>query len=85
MVAILRPGSRSCLCRACGAAFQSVRAFEAHRVGPWDERRCLTTPRMAERGLQLDPRGFWRWPQRAYARAGGTTRRAAAVSMECAA
>lgn len=62
----LRPGSSVCLCRSCGVYFQSVRAFEAHRVGPWDKRRCLTTPRMAERGLVLDPKGFWRWPKREY-------------------
>lgn len=65
-VPVLRPGSLVCACRACGAVFQSARAFEAHRVGPWSERRCLPTPRMAERGLVLDPRGFWRWPKREY-------------------
>lgn len=63
---ILRPGSLACLCRACGVYFLSVRAFDQHRVGPWSERRCLTTPRMSERGLVLDPRGFWRRPQREY-------------------
>lgn len=62
----LRPGSSLCGCRACGLYFQSVRAFDAHRVGPWAERRCLTTPRMSGRGLELDPRGFWRFPKRAF-------------------
>lgn len=63
----LRPGSSVCMCGACGAYFQSVRAFDRHREGPWDKRRCLTTPRMSQRGLELDPRGFWRFPKRAFA------------------
>ena len=27
-------------CRACGAHFSSLRAFDAHRSGPMDDRRC---------------------------------------------
>lgn len=63
---LLRPGSLACLCRACGAVFRGVREFDRHRVGPWSERRCVTTPRMGERGLEYDPRGFWRFPKRKY-------------------
>ena len=64
---LLRPGSLVCLCRSCGAAFRGVREFDRHRDGPWSERRCLTAPRMRERGLQYDARGFWRFPRREYA------------------
>lgn len=35
-------------CRACGAHFTSVRAFDAHRVGPMDNRRCEFGPDLIE-------------------------------------
>lgn len=63
---LLRPGSLVCLCRSCGVALRGVREFDLHRAGLWAERRCLTTPQMAARGLALDPRGFWRLPRREY-------------------
>jgi hypothetical protein len=28
-------------CRSCGGHFSSTSAFDRHRVGPWDDRRCL--------------------------------------------
>lgn len=63
---LLRQGSQACFCRSCGVAFRSVRAFDVHRYGPAADRRCYTTPRMPERGLVLDARGFWSLPKRAY-------------------
>lgn len=59
--------SRYCLCRGCAQYFLSVRAFEKHRVvGPADKRACMSTPRMRDAGLELDPRGFWRFPKRKF-------------------
>jgi hypothetical protein len=29
-----------CHCRSCGACFTSLQAFDSHRVGPWQDRRC---------------------------------------------
>lgn len=63
----LRPGHSLCLCRACGVFFRSVRAFDRHREGPAAQRRCCATPRMPDKGLHPDPRGFWRLPLREYA------------------
>ena len=36
----LTPGDFQC--GACDLIFASDRAFQAHRVGGWDKRRCLT-------------------------------------------
>jgi hypothetical protein len=35
-------------CRACGSHFTSVRAFDAHRVGPMSDRRCEFGPDLIE-------------------------------------
>ena len=63
---MLPPDSNFCLCRGCVAYFLSVSAFDAHRTGTGADRRCQPTPRMPELGLELDARGYWRWPVRAY-------------------
>lgn len=51
-------------CAACGAVFAGVRAFDAHRVGPFIRggRRCLTPPEMQARGMAQDARGWWMLP-----------------------
>lgn len=36
------------LCRACSTDFASLAAFDLHRVGGWDARRCLTAAEMRE-------------------------------------
>lgn len=36
-------------CAACGAHFTSLRAFDAHRQGPWDDRRCEFPDELIER------------------------------------
>jgi hypothetical protein len=60
-------GSR-CLCRTCGEVFNSVTAFDAHRVGPYrqfrdpltaPDRRCLTATEMAAADMSRNPRGYW--------------------------
>lgn len=45
------------LCCACGSDFASVRAFDFHRKGSVDNRRCDL------KGLQRDARGRWNLPQ----------------------
>ena len=55
----LRPGSLTCMCRACGAVFKSVRHFDRHREGPVTDRRCLTVARMAGAGFRQDSKGRW--------------------------
>jgi len=52
-------GSR-CLCRGCGEYFNSVHAFDRHRI--WDSptaRRCLTTEEMVQTGMTKNASGFW--------------------------
>jgi hypothetical protein len=62
----LPPDTGICLCRGCGRRFQSLRAFDIHRVGPLLDRACLPTPRMAEKRLEQDSRGVWRLPKREF-------------------
>lgn len=62
------------LCRACGADFASVDAFDRHRVGVHaytflegldmvppveDGRRCLDVDEMRARGMSVNGRGLW--------------------------
>jgi hypothetical protein len=56
-------GSR-CLCRGCGQLFNSVTAFDSHRVddrtGPAHAaRRCLTPAEMRRVGMSLNATEFW--------------------------
>lgn len=54
-------GSR-CQCADCGKYFGSVRGFDRHRVGKFDNpakrRRCLTLVELLARGWDRDARGF---------------------------
>jgi hypothetical protein len=56
----LRPGSPVAECAACGKRFTRVYAFDRHRVGDPDQRRCLTPAEMRERGMGQNARGEWR-------------------------
>lgn len=55
-------GSR-CACRACGELFNSVTAFDMHRVGYFDnfgtDRRCRTMLEMVAAGMSRNSAGFW--------------------------
>jgi hypothetical protein len=56
-------GSR-CLCRGCGQLFNSVTAFDSHRVddrtGPaHSARRCLTPAEMQRVGMSINSAEFW--------------------------
>lgn len=51
-------GSR-CLCRGCNEYFNSVHAFDRHRI--WTSptvRRCLTADQMAGSGMSVNSSGF---------------------------
>jgi hypothetical protein len=51
-----------CRC-SCGQFFNSVSAFDRHRVGDWRDRGiqryCLTVLEMLAKGWTLNAAGFW--------------------------
>lgn len=52
--------SSRCLCRGCGEYFNSVRAFDRHRV--WASptcRRCLSVYEMQRKGMCVNGDQFW--------------------------
>lgn len=55
----LHVGSRVCQCAACAEFFSSPTAFDAHRTGPQDARRCLSSVEMLAAGMLKNARGFW--------------------------
>ena len=56
----LGPGTSHCLCDTCGEYFNSVTAFDNHRIGwPPAVRRCLTPDEMRAKGWSLNTRGLW--------------------------
>lgn len=46
-------------CTICNQYFNSTRAFEKHRVGKYNDRRCLTAEEMLAKGMSLNAAGFW--------------------------
>lgn len=56
---MLRPGSNVCQCAACGEYFLSVSGFDRHRVGPPEDRRCLSNAEMRRKGMALDACNRW--------------------------
>jgi hypothetical protein len=48
-----------CQCPACGECFNSVFGFDRHRVGGWDNRRCLSIAAMLDKGFSRASSGFW--------------------------
>ena len=59
----LPAGTNRCQCGSCNAYFGGVRAFEVHRVGPPDNRRCLVPASASDRHgrplFKLDRNGYW--------------------------
>lgn len=53
-----------CRCGACGELFGRLSTFEAHRYGPYTDRRCHDAIAMQAKGFSKDSKGFWRWPSR---------------------
>jgi len=47
-------------CPSCKLAFNSTKAFDKHRTGPFDGgRRCLTETEMQSKGMSISSAGFW--------------------------
>ena len=46
-------------CTACHHYFNSIGAFEKHRTGKMDSRRCLTPDEMQDKGMSVNQAGFW--------------------------
>lgn len=53
-----------CKCGACPEKFWSVGAFDAHRRGDGDSRRCLTVDEMRALGMTQRRDGFWQTGRR---------------------
>lgn len=55
----LKPGSSRCMCDGCKLFFSRTSVFDAHRVGPHDERRrCLTADELVAKGY-VERDGVW--------------------------
>jgi len=48
-----------CLCRGCSVYFKSVTAFDKHRVGSAENRRCLDEAEMCALGMTKNAGGYW--------------------------
>lgn len=51
-----------CRCPACGEHFNATSTFDAHRVGSYEARHCLTCTEMAARGWHQNAGRFWMTP-----------------------
>src|SRR5579885_1429320 len=51
-------------CGGCHEVFNSVAAFDLHRVGDFDKRtrRCLTPQEMSAKGMTRNDKGWWTLP-----------------------
>jgi hypothetical protein len=49
---------RKCQCPTCFECFKSEAAFNKHRVGKIEKRRCLSLKAMEKRGMLVRD-GFW--------------------------
>lgn len=46
-------------CPTCHEYFNSVMAFDKHRIGNWTTRRCLKADEMTTKGMLKNRLGFW--------------------------
>jgi hypothetical protein len=52
-------GTDICECPACKKVFNSTYAFDAHRTGPYTDRRCMSTEEMLQKKMGLNFRNRW--------------------------
>lgn len=50
---MLAAGNARCKCGACGEYFNSVAAFDKHRIGEWTDRKCDVSK------LEKNAQGYW--------------------------
>jgi len=50
---------RQCRCTGCGERFNSIAAFDRHRIGTGGERRCMTPDEMRAAGMRRNRLGRW--------------------------
>ncbi len=55
-------GSSTCLCRSCGLTFTRVSSFDGHRIGPWEDRCCLSVADLQAAGWAQNSTGRWHRP-----------------------
>jgi len=57
----LPTGTNYCRCSACGEYFNSVVAFEKHRIGVHriKGRKCRSKAQMKARGMSVNHKGYW--------------------------
>lgn len=48
-----------CKCTLCGEYFNSPAGFDKHRVGGWNDRRCLSEIEMREINMDKNKKGYW--------------------------
>lgn len=48
-----------CQCGKCELYFNSTAAFDAHRTGKNEDRRCMSIEEMQARGMAQKDDGFW--------------------------
>ena len=46
-------------CPTCSEYFNSSRSFEKHRIGPFNDRKCMTKDEMTGKGMSKNRKGFW--------------------------
>lgn len=51
-----------CRCSTCGESFNSVHAFDAHRVGSFEARHCFTCAELTGNGWRQTAGRFWMTP-----------------------
>lgn len=52
-------GTDHCRCSACGEYFNSTFAFDAHRYGKPDARRCRSVEEMRKYGMSQNAKSLW--------------------------
>jgi len=60
---MLKLTGNRCQCATCGLPFNSVTAFDRHRIGSFEDatnpRRCLTAPELTAKGFTRNAGGWW--------------------------
>lgn len=56
----LTRGKRRNQCGGCRVFFNSVTAFDKHRIGEYGvDRRCMTVDEMTAKGMSVNEAGYW--------------------------